>query len=254
MTNKWLGAAAWSAKEAQAGDRLPYAQLVDADVVLLRDGSLMGALQVPGLLFETEDTDALNAHAATREVMLRSNLDSRFVLYHHVIRRRVQVELDAQFDDPLSAHIDARWRERLSAGSLFVNDQFVTLVRRPARGKAGWGERLQKLFKGKATEAEEVDPRDIRTLRAALQALAASLGDYGAQALGDYTGPSGQVNNELLELLSALYNGEMRPVRRPDDATDIGNMLPYRRASFGIDAMELRGANGADCADRKSVV
>ncbi len=248
MSKKWLGAAAWSAREAQAGDRLPYATLVDADIVLLRDGSLMGALQVPGLLFETEDTDALNAQAATREVMLRSNLDARFVLYHHVIRRRVEVELDATFDDPLSAHIDARWRERLSSGSLFVNDQFVTLVRRPARGKAGWGERLGKLFKGKATEAEEVDPRDLRTLRAALQALAASLGDYGAQPLGDYTGASGQVNNELLELLSALYNGEMRPVRRPDDATDIGFMLPYRRASFGLDAMELRGAAGADCA------
>lgn len=246
--NKWLGAAAWNAKEAQAGDRLPYATLVDGDIVLLRDGSLMGALQVPGLLFETEDTDALNAHAATREVMLRSNLDARFVLYHHVIRRRVEVELDATFDDPLSAHIDARWREKLSAGALFVNDQFVTLVRRPARGKAGWGERLGRLFKGKATVAEEVDPRDLRTLRAALQALAASLSDYGAQMLGDYTGASGATNNELLELLSALYNGEMRPVRRPDDGTDIGFLLPYRRASFGLDAMELRGANGADFA------
>ncbi len=246
--SKWLGAAAWSAKEAQAGDRLPYAQLVDTDAVLLRDGSLMGALQVPGLLFETEDTEALNAHAATREVMLRSNLDARFVLYHHVIRRRVSVELEANFEDPLAAHIDASWRRKLSSGSLFVNDQFVTLVRRPARGKAGWEERLSRLFKGRPTEAEEVDPKDLRSLRAALQALAASLGEYGAQPLGDYTGPSGQVNNELLELLSALYNGEMRPVRRPDAVTDIGTMLPYRRASFGLDAMELRGAGGTDFA------
>ena len=137
MGNKWLGAAAWSAKEAPAGDRLPYSRLVDENTLLLRDGSLMGALQVPGLLFETEDTAALNAHAQTREVMLRSNLDARFVMYHHVIRRRVSVELEASFDDPLSAHIDRRWREKLSSGSLFVNDQFVTLVRRPARGKAG---------------------------------------------------------------------------------------------------------------------
>jgi len=134
---KWLGAAAWNDKEARAGDRLPYATLVDSDVVLLRDGSLMAALQVPGLLFETEDTHALNAHAATREVMLRSNLDARFVLYHHVIRRRVAVDLPATFDDPLAAHIDRRWQEKLRSGSLFVNDQFLTLVRRPARGKAG---------------------------------------------------------------------------------------------------------------------
>ena len=251
MTSKWpkwrLGAASWSAREAHAGDRLPYARLIDQNVVLLRDGSLLGALQVPGLLFETEDTDALNAHAQTREVVLRSNLDARFVLYHHVIRRRVSVDLEASFEDPLSAHIDARWREKLSSGSLFVNDQFVTLVRRPARGKAGLAEKVGKMLRRKQVE-DEVDPKDLRSLRAALQALSASLGDYGAQPLGDYAGPSGSTNNEVLELLSALYNGEMRPVRRPDAETDIGRMLPYRRASFGLDAMELRGSGGADFA------
>ena len=245
MKPKWLGAAAWSAKEAQAGDRLPYARLVDSNTLLLCDGSLMAAMQVPGLLFETEDTDALNAHAATREVMLRSNLDARFVMYHHVIRRRVSIDLEASFEDPLAAHIDARWRDKLSSGALFVNDQFVTLVRRPARGKAGFGERLNKMFR-RRDEGEEVDPKDLRSLKAVVQALAATLGDYGALPLGDYAGPAGQVNNELLELLSALYNGEMRPVRRPDDSADIGNMLPYRRASFGIDAMELRGSAGSD--------
>ena len=245
---KWIGAAAWSAKEARAGDRLPYARLVDEHTVLLRDGSLMISLQVPGLLFETEDSDALNAHAATREVVLRSTLDARFVLYHHVIRRRVEVELDAEFPEPLSRHIDARWKERLAGGSLFVNDQFVTLIRRPARGKAGLAERAAKWFKRKGEEGIEADPRDLRTLKAAATGLLAALQPYGAALLGDYTGPQGHVNNELLELLSALYNGEMRPVRRPGDDADIGHMLPYRRASFGLDAMELRGSGTPDFA------
>ncbi|OZA93420.1 MAG: type VI secretion protein [Erythrobacter sp. 34-65-8] len=250
--SKWIGAAAWSAKEARAGDRLPYARLVDESTMLLRDGSLMMALQVPGLLFETEDSDALNAHAATREVVLRSTLDARFVLYHHVIRRRVEVELEAEFPEPLSRHIDARWKERLAGGSLFVNDQFVTLIRRPARGKAGLAERAAKWFKrqgkGAREEGIEADPRDIRTLKAAATGLIAALQPYGAALLGDYTGPQGHVNNELLELLSALYNGEMRPVRRPSDEADIGQMLPYRRASFGLDAMELRGSGNPDFA------
>ncbi|KPL68623.1 type VI secretion protein [Erythrobacter sp. SG61-1L] len=249
---KWIGAAAWSAKEALAGDRLPYARLVDENTVLLRDGSLLMALQVPGLLFETEDSDALNAHAATREVMLRANLDARFVMYHHVIRRRVQVELEATFEDPLSAHIDRRWREKLSRGSLFINDQFVTLVRRPARGKAGIAERMAKMWQraGKrgAQEVLEADPKDIRSLRAAAGALIASLGQYGATLLGDYQGNGGQTNSEVLELLSALYNGEMRPVRRPVEDTDIGQMLPYRRVSFGLDAMESKDGRGTDFA------
>jgi type IV secretion system protein VirB4 len=248
MTKRWIGAAGWSSKEAHAGDRLPYSRLIEDNAILLRDGSLMTALHVPGLLFETEDSISLNAHAATREVMLRSNLDARFVLYHHLIRRRVSVELTGQFDDPFSAHIDRRRRDKLAGGSLFVNDQFVTLVRRPARGKAGVVERAARLWRRKGREPVEADARELRSLRAAAQAIAASLGDYGAQALGDYRGPSGATNNELLELVSALYNGEMRPVRRPADDTDIGRMLPYLRASFGLDAMELRGSGGADFA------
>ncbi len=242
---KWIGPAAWSEKEARAGDRLPYGKLVDEHTVLLRDGSLMTAIQVPGLLFETEDSDALNAHAATREVMLRSTLDARFVMYHHVIRRRVAVELEAEFPDPISRHIDARWKERLGSGQLFVNDQFITLIRRPARGKAGLVERISKKAKGRKQQLE-ADPKDLRGLRAAAQGLVASLQAYGASVLGDYVGPQGNVNSEMLELLSALYNGEMRPVRKPSDDVDLGMMLPYRRVSFGLDALEMRGSGSPD--------
>lgn len=249
MAKKWLGPAAWSAKEARVGDRLPYARLIDASTVLLRDGSVMSAIQVPGLLFETEDSDALNAHAATREVMLRSTLDARFVLYHHVIRRRVEVELDAEFPDPLSRHIDARWKQRLAGGSLFINDQFVTLIRRPARGKTGLPEKFAKFFSRAGQDELEADPRDLKSLKAAITGLVASLQQYGAAVLGDYQAPGAAgTNSEMLELLSALYNGEMRPVRRPAEGTDIGHMLPYRRASFGLDAMELRGSAAPDFA------
>ena len=246
--DKWMGAAAWGAKEARAGDRLPYLRLIDESTLLLRDGSVMTAIQVPGLLFETEDSEALNAHAATREVVLRSTLDARFVLYHHVIRRRVSVDLDAEFPDPISRHIDARWRERLGSGQLFVNDQFITLIRRPARGKAGLVERMGKKFRRKGGERLEPDPKDLRSLRAASQGLVAALQAYGATPLGDYVGPQGNTNSEMLELLSALYNGEMRPVRKPADDVDIGHMLPYRRVSFGLDAIEMRGSGSPDFA------
>lgn len=235
------GAAAWAGKEALAGDRLPYLALIDENVVLLRDGSAMISLLVPGLSFETAESDDLNAHAATREVLLRSVLDARFVLYHHVIRRRVHVELDGHFDDPLAAHIDARWREKLGDRALFVNDQFVTLVRRPARGKAGWPDRLSRLLTRRRTEHPEVDASELRALRAAAGGIAASLGAYGARLLGEYEGTGGRCS-EVLELLSALFNGEMRSVRRPQDGTDIGHMLPYMRLNFGLDAMEMRGA------------
>jgi type IV secretion system protein VirB4 len=244
---KFSGAALWAKKEAKAGDRLPYLSLIDENALLLRDGAVMIALQVPGLSFETADSDELNAHAAAREVLLRSSLDARFVLYHHVIRRRVHVALDARFDDPVAAHIDARWRKQLADGALYVNDQFITLVRRPARGKAGFAERISRWMKSGGKAPVDADAGDLRALKAAASAIVASLGAYGARLLGEYEGTGGTCS-EVLELLSALYNGEMRPVRRPADETDIGQMLPYRRINFGLDAMELRDAAKAEFA------
>ena len=230
-------------KEAMAGDRLPYRALLDDGAVLLRDGSVMATLLVPGLSFETADSAELNAHAATREILLRSALDARFVLYHHVIRRRVSVQLDGRFDAPFAAHVDARWRARLAGGALFVNDQFVTILRRPARGKTGWAERLARRLR-RGSDEPLPDAHALRELRAATSAVEAALGSYGARLLRDYEGAGGQCC-EVLEFLSALYNGEMRPVRRPAQGTDLGRMLPYRRINFGLDALELKGAGAS---------
>ncbi|WP_420141361.1 VirB4 family type IV secretion/conjugal transfer ATPase [Sphingomonas sp.] len=247
---KWIGAAAWGDKEAKAGDRLPYAALVNDRVIALRDGSLMTALQVPGLSFETEDSAQLDHHLGVREVMLRSVLDARFVVYHHVVRRRIAVELANEIADPLAAELDARWRRALSDRRLFINEQFVTLVRRPARGKTGWPDRLRRLLSKQADEA--IDPAELRALEAAATALLAALQPYGARALGGYDGASGPCS-EPLELLSALYNGEMRPVRAPVDGVDLGHYLPYARLSFGLDAIETRAPMGQRFAGMLSV-
>ncbi len=247
MPNVASSFAVWRKKENSAGKHLPYHSQIDENLVLLRDGSVMICLTVPGFNFETADSDELNAHAAMREVMLRSVLDSRIVLYHHVIRRRVHVELEGRFADPVLGHIDRRWRDRLADGSMFVNDQFITLIRRPARGKAGWAERVGKMLKRRGQGELTADPADMRAIRAAAGSLLASLGAYGARLLGDYQGSAGTCS-EVIELLSALLNGEMRPVRKPGEDTDLAQMLPYRRLSFGLDAMELSGPARSDFA------
>ena len=60
----------WARKEARAGDRLPYLSLTDAagEGVLLRDGSVMAALHVPGLPAET--AEALAAASETPRMAL----------------------------------------------------------------------------------------------------------------------------------------------------------------------------------------
>jgi len=234
---KWLGPAAWGKKEAKAGDRLPYASHVDAATLRLRDGSLMRSMRLAGFPFETEDDDVLNHLLAVRDVVLRSALNSKAVLYHHVIRRRVEVDLGARNPDPVSTEIDRRWTHQLNQGRLFLNEQFLTIVIRPPRGKAGLPERLGKIGakpEGALTSGEALD------LDSATAALTAALQSYGVRVLGTYETETG-IYSEPLELLSAIYNGETRPVLLPRPEQDLGQHLPYSRVSFGLDALEVRG-------------
>ena len=232
------GASGWARREQRAGDRLPYWRMVDERTIELRDGSLMRSIYVPGMAFETADADELNQALGVREMLLRSTLDSRYVLYRHIIRRRVSASLPAVEAPAFASRLDGLWRERLGGRRLFVNDQFLTIVRRPARGKTGWPDRLARRF-GKSRNAE-FDAKGARELDAAVTALVAGFQDYGARPLGGYDGPGGRCS-EILELLSALYNGDLRPVLAPSPDVDIGQHIPYSRVSFGLDAVETRG-------------
>ena len=245
---KWTGPAQWSKREARAGDRLPFDRHLDEATIRLRDGAVMRTLHIGGMEFETQEADQLDHAQAVREVLLRSVLDARFVLYHHVVRRRVTVASGGEFDSPFCEAVGKRWDARLAERRLFVNEQFLTIVRRPARGKTGWPERLQRRLGRGAGD----DSRTIRDLEAATAALLAGLEPYGARVLSCYPTAAGEMS-EPLEFLSSIYNGEMRPVVLPAAETDLGHHLPYKRVSFGLDALEVSGAGSRSFAAMLSI-
>ncbi|HYD36313.1 MAG TPA: VirB4 family type IV secretion/conjugal transfer ATPase, partial [Allosphingosinicella sp.] len=162
-------------------------------------------------------------------------------LYHHIVRRRIDVELSADHRDDFSRRLDQAWRARLAAKKLYVNELFLTLVRRPLQGRVGGLDRLRsRLGRGEA-EAAAGAVYELRQLEVARDALIAALGSYEPRLLGVYQTRQGPCS-EPLEFLAALYNGEMRPVLLP--MQDLGAYLPYRRVSFGQETVEL-GAAGA---------
>jgi type IV secretion system protein VirB4 len=242
------GFASWFATEKRVGDRLPYDRLLDDRTIVLRDGSLMQSLYLEGFAFETADTEEVNHRQIIRAAALRAIGSSRFVLYHHIIRRRVSVGLNSTFDDPVCNLIQQRWQDKLSSRQLFVNDLFITVVRRNPKGKVGFAESLADMFgrgMGENSQAAGL-ARDHKELQGATEALLAALQAYGPRILSGYETANGRCS-EPLELLSAIYNGEMRPVLRP--ASDLGQYIPYRRVSFGLEAMEQSSlGNGKDFA------
>ena len=232
-------------KEKPAGSRLPYARHIDDATIETRDGRMMQFIHLGGFPFETADTDELNYRKSVRETVLRGVASSRFALYHHIVRRETTPRMTGAFADPFSRALDENWRARLDSRRLYTNDLFLTLVRRPLQGRVGF---VQEIFgglrgAGDRQEAAAAAIREQTALNAARDGLISALQPYGARLLTAYKGPQGQCS-EPLEFLSLLYNGEMRPVRLPD--ADLGLYLPYRRISFGADAIELAPAGRLD--------
>ena len=228
-----------AAREMPAGAHLPYARHIDAHTIETRDGLLMQTVRLGGLLFETADGDELDYRAELRDAMLRAIGTSRFAIYHHLVRRRADAELDGSFPDQFSQRLDESWRARLAGKQLYVNELFLTIVRRPLQGRVGIADRMRGWFARTSQRDAALIAGEKQALDNARDALVAALGAYDPRLLGTYESADG-VRSEPLEFLSYLVNGTMRPMVVPHG--DIGHHLPARRISFGRDTVELAPA------------
>ncbi len=227
------------AREQRVGSHLPYARHVDDVTLETRDGMLLQTIRLGGLLFETADSEELNYRAELREAMLRAVASSRFAVYHHVVRRKAETLLDGAYPDAFSRQLDERWRARLQSREMYVNELFVTLVRRPVQGRIGLADRVRGWFARTVEDRAAMLATEQRALDTASEALVAALGAYAPRLLRVHETPDGP-RSEPLEFLSCLLNAELRPVGLPHG--DLGHHIPARRISFGQDAFELGAA------------
>jgi type IV secretion system protein VirB4 len=224
--------------EPTGGVRLPYAAQIDDHTLRLRDGRLMQVLKMEGLLFETADTEELNYRKALRDAALKALGSSQFALCQHVIRRRVHPEREDVFPDGFSAALDQAWFERLARKSLFSNDIYLSIIRRPRPGGAGLAERMAGVLMGGRMASSGALIEERRTLDAARAALASALSAYGVRLLGVREAGF----SEPLEFISAIYNGLFGPRRLPEG--DFSEAVPIRRLSFGRQIVEAGPAAG----------
>jgi type IV secretion system protein VirB4 len=155
--------------------------------------------------------------------MLQAIGSSRFALYHHIVRRKVDMELDATFPDPFSQSLDDKWRARLSERQLYVNELYLTLVRRPLQGGLGVADRLRGLLGATDNSRQASYASEVRQLNAAREALMSALGNYGPRQLSAYES-EGALCSEPVEFLGALFNGELAPMQLPFQ--DLGCTCP----------------------------
>ena len=201
-------------REAPAGRHLPYARHVDDHTIETRDGLLFQVLHLRGLLFETADTEEINYRKRLRDAMLQSIGSSRFAIYNHVVRRRVNAHLPAGFPDSFSQQLDASWKARLAQKRLYVNDLFLTLVRRPLQGRIGLLDLGQVGDPHRSQVAQREQQHQGGELRAEISHVEHALG--ASRQAGESRKFAGQAAGGVV-----LLNHEMCSLRSVSDACSV---------------------------------
>lgn len=234
--------AAYSRLEVSSSTFLPYEYHWDRETIITRKKEFMQILKLDGFSFETADDEDVDMKKMVRNSLLKSMADGTFAVWFHTIRRRQSAYPGGKQPPGFAAFVDKLWHEKHHSKDSYINEIYITIVRKPDTKGAAKVHHLLKKASEVSNKTAQIDAmrESQKELAEAAQRLTATLKDYGARILTTYENEHG-VFSEPLEFLARLVNcGFSRPVRFT--ATDIASHLPMYRLYFGDRAVEVTGA------------
>jgi type IV secretion system protein VirB4 len=142
-----LGFGQIAAREKSVAAHVPYLRHVNDQTLRTKDGLFLSTIKLDGFCFQTADLSDINQRLATRNTLVRAMNDSRFAIYSHIIRREVHPEIGGAFDNSFARMIDQRYRDGLRDKRMFVNELYLTIIRRGFQGKIGLAESVARNFR-----------------------------------------------------------------------------------------------------------
>lgn len=201
-------------------DLLPYAALIEQDVLLTKDGTLMAAWEIRGADTESSTDDELAAVSSRVNTAIRS-LGASWMLHVDAVRLPTTEYFDAahcHFPDRVSALIDRMRRNTFASGRYFTTTTFLTACWKPSQTD----DRLKKLATNDSTAKERnfleasltSFKRSLTELEDGLLA-ALSLDRLRTYETPDVAGFKGSFSS-LLAFLQLCITGDEYEVRLPN--------------------------------------
>lgn len=239
--------------EFSASNFIPYLCHYNSDTILLKDNSLMRIIKVSGFSFETADDEDLEIKKNMRNSLFKGMGQGTFTMMFHTVRRRQEAYPDGKMPDVFSQYTDDEWRYRHGGKYTFINEHFVSIIRKKDTSGAALLENAAKAIEKRTDKtAWERELKDaFFELEEMTERMLNAYSSYGAELLG-VVRTKGAVYSQLLEFLGMIANcGYVQPVHVP--ACKIDEILPNNRLFFGSRAIEARGPLGSRYAGIVSV-
>jgi len=233
--------AAYARLEVSASAFIPYQYHWDRETILTKKKEFLQIIKLDGFSFETADDEDVDMKKMVRNSLLKSMADGTFAIWFHTIRRRQSAYPGGKQPPGFSAQVDKLWREKHHSKDSYINELYITVVRKAdTKGAARVHHFLKKASEASSKMVQIDSMRETqKELAEAAHRLVATLKDYGARLLTTYENEHG-VFSEPMEFLAKIINcGFTQPMRYT--AADMSHYLPIYRLYFGDRSIEVSG-------------
>jgi type IV secretion system protein VirB4 len=233
--------ASYAKIEVSEADFIPYQYHWDKETILTKKKEFIQIIKLDGFSFETADDEDVDMKKMVRNSLLKSMADGTFAVWFHTIRLRQSAYPAGRQPAGFAAMVDKQWRDKHHNKDSYVNELYITIVRK--RDTAGVA-KIEALFQKASESSNKVNQQKAmksshKEVAEAASRLVSTMKDYGARLLTTYENENG-VFSEPMEFLSKLINGcYSTPMRC--NATDLSHYLPTNRLYFGDSVMEVAG-------------
>ena len=231
-------------REISAAEFIPYDHHWDKETIITKDRSLFQIIKVEGFSFETADDDVVDMKKMVRNSLLKSMAEGTLSFYFHMIRRRQSAYPGGDQPEGFAKYVDDTWHKKHHTRSTFINELYITIIRKKDTKGAAKFENLFAAFEKRTNKgADSLQLQEMhKELKEAVYRVMATFKDYGARVLTTKMGEFGPIS-EPLELLSRIVNvGDSQQMLVP--TIDIASYLPINRMYFGQRAIEVRTSTG----------
>jgi len=125
------------AREHMLAGHLPYITPVGNDVVMLRDGDVMGSFTVRGLEAATAEVALIDDVKAAMENAV-AQMGPDVALYVHRVSMETQPQLPPVQGDGFAAEVDRVWQRHIARDGLRERTIMVTVCLRPRKLTSLW--------------------------------------------------------------------------------------------------------------------
>ncbi|MFO1241789.1 MAG: VirB4 family type IV secretion/conjugal transfer ATPase [Rickettsiales bacterium] len=230
-----------SKREISSADFIPYLYHFDKETIITKKDELLQVIKLEGFAFETADDEDVDMKKMVRNSLYKSMGEGTFAMWFHTIRRRQSAYPGGSMPPGFAARADELWKKKHHSKDSYINELYLTIVRKAdTRGAAKIEHLWNKLEQRADSKSRDAKIKEMhKELNETVYRVLATFKDYGARVLTVKETDFGPVS-EPLEFLGKLVNFTHHQTMTVPNMP-ICKYLPTHRLYFGSRAIESRG-------------